>query len=301
MGKELAVRKTLVEVRQETLAEKVAKLFLLSYKGHTRKSYGIDLRQWFQFCGQYQVDPLQARRAHVDGWVSSMETLKPATLARKVTVIRNFYLYAVEEDFMVKSPVPAKDRSLHLPRVSKKSTTWAPDKDEARLLVAAASKRRLRDEVVVKILLHQGLRASELRKLDVKDMWEERGHHVWKLTRKGGKEETQAISPTVVEVIKRYVGSRTTGPLVVNDTGGRMTHRQVMWVVDCAVRAAGTRRFTPHSMRHACATMLLDEGVSLRDVQVYLGHSDPKTTERYDVGRKILDQSPAYALSGIFD
>jgi site-specific recombinase XerD len=307
VGREIARREISVEVREETVAEKVAKLFLLSYKDSTARAYRQGLRSWFAFCRSCGVDPFKARRAHVDAWIKTLGHLRPATLAKHTSAVRNFYTYAIDNnvdedwDFTVKSPVPTSNRRMHLPPVSKRSSTLGPDKDEARLLVKVAARRSLRDELIMKILLHQGLRVSELCALDVRDVWQERGHHVWRLQRKGGKEETQAISPAVVKVLQAYVGTRESGPLVLNNHGDRLKPGRLWQIVKAIVKEARTRRFHPHSMRHACTTMLLDQGVPLRDVQVFMGHSNPDTTQRYDLGRKILDQSPAYALSGVFD
>lgn len=301
MSTEIVIRSTAVGVHA-ALANTVAQLFLLEHRGQTRQAYGTDIRQWFEFCHGYSVDPLKAERAHVAGWIRSMGEARPATLQRKLSAIRNFYMYAVDQNYCDVSPVPFKDKTLHLPKVSKKSVTLGPDASEARRLVEAASARSLRDEVVLKILLHQGLRVSELCALDVQDISRQRGHVAWRLTRKGGAEETQVLAPEVVEVLQRYLRRRKSGPLVLNNAGGRLIRKQINRIVELAVMGAGTRPFSPHGMRHACATLLLDEGVPLRDVQVFLGHADSSTTERYDLGRKIIsDKSPAYALTGVFD
>jgi len=93
----------------------------------------------------------------------------------------------------------------------------------------------------------------------------------------------------------------TTGPVFTGPDGARLTRYQVEWIVECCAKAAGlTKKISPHSLRHACTTMLLDAGVPLRDIQVYMGHANSATTERYDLGRQHLDKSPAYALSGVF-
>jgi len=64
-----------------------------------------------------------------------------------------------------------------------------------------------------------------------------------------------------------------------------------------AALARVPKHITPHSLRHACATLALDAGAELRDVQDLLGHADPRTTRRYDRARNRLDRSPAYAVA----
>jgi site-specific recombinase XerD len=294
-------------------AEQVAALFLMSYKDTTRQAYAVDLRQWFAWCELFDVDPLHARRPHVDAWAihladgaGSARPARPATLARKISSLRNFYAYAVDEGHTTSSPVPAKDKALHLPKVSRKSQTLGPDREEAAALLAAARKRGPRDAAVIAVLLFQGLRVSELCSVDLDDLSVQRGHRVIHLRRKGGEEQDQALAPEAAGAIDAYLEGRgahagSSGPMLLADSGERMTRYHVEWIVESCAKAAGlAKRISPHSLRHACTTILLDQGVPLRDIQVYLGHANSATTERYDLGRQHLDKSPAYALTGVF-
>lgn len=313
-------------------AEQVAALFLLSYKQTTRQAYAVDLRQWFAWCELFDVDPLAARRPHVESWAIRLAAgdgtgtgagagagtgagagrpARPATLARKISSVRNFYVYAVDEGYVQKSPVPAKDKVLHLPKVSRKSQTLGPDREEAAALLAAAAERGARDAAVVTVLLYQGLRVSELCGVDLADLSIQRGHRVVHLRRKGGEEQDQALAPPAAGALDAYLEARAraagvavgdlSGPVLLAGDGERMTRYHVEWIVECCAKAAGIgKRISPHSLRHACTTILLDQGVPLRDIQVYLGHANSSTTERYDLGRQHLDKSPAYALAGVF-
>jgi site-specific recombinase XerD len=311
-------------------AEQVAALFLMSYKDTTRQAYAVDLRQWFAWCELFDVDPLHARRPHVDAWAIHLadgdgksRPARPATLARKISSLRNFYAYAVDEGHTASSPVPAKDKALHLPKVSRKSQTLGPDREEAAALLAAAEKRGPRDAAVIAVLLFQGLRVSELCSVDLDDLSAQRGHRVIHLRRKGGEEQDQALAPEAAGAIDAYLegrGAHAAGsssdaalqawqprqssrsePMLLADSGERLTRYHVEWIVESCAKAAGlAKRISPHSLRHACTTILLDQGVPLRDIQVYLGHANSATTERYDLGRQHLDKSPAYALTGVF-
>lgn len=296
-------------------AEQVAALFLMSYKETTRRAYAVDLRQWFTWCELFDVEPLaEARRPHVDSWAIHLAAdggARPATLARKISAIRNFYAYAVDEGHAAASPVPAKDKALHLPKVSRKSQTLGPDREESSALLAAAEARGSRDAAVIAVLLYQGLRVSELCGVNLEDLSTQRGHRVVRLRRKGGEEQDQAVAPPAAGALDAYLAARaacsadgapaTSGPLLVDADGTRLTRYQIEWIVESCARAAGIgKRISPHSLRHACTTILLDQGVPLRDIQVYLGHANSVTTERYDLGRQHLDKSPAYALTGVF-
>ena len=293
-------------------AEQVATLFLLTYKPTTASAYAVDLKQWFAWCALFDIDPFDAVRAHVDAWTVHLGDggrARPATLARKISAVRNFYAYAVDSGYAAKNPVPAKDKALHLPKVSRKSQTLGPDREESAALLEAAARRGVRDEAVVAVLLYQGLRVSELCGIDVEDLSSQRGHRVVRLRRKGGEEQDQAIAPPAAGCLDAWLAERArasgdvpvSGPVFVGAEGARLTRYQVEWIVESCAQAAGIeKKISPHSLRHACTTLLLDAGVPLRDIQVYMGHANSSTTERYDLGRQHLDKSPAYALSGVF-
>jgi site-specific recombinase XerD len=294
-------------------AAQVADLFLMSYKDTTRKAYAADLRQWFGWCDLFDTDVLQAPRVLVDAWATHLRNesgARPATLARKISALRNFYAFAVDSGYAAATPVPARDKALHLPKVSRVSQTLGPDRAEASAMLAAGAARGPRDAAIVAVLLYQGLRVSELCGIDMGDLSSQRGHRVVRLRRKGGTEQDQAIAPPAAGRIDAWLDHRAVhaggvaagpGPLFVGEGEARLSRYQVEWIVESCARAAGiAKRISPHSLRHACATILLDQGVPLRDVQVYMGHANSATTERYDLGRQHLDKSPAYALTGAF-
>jgi integrase/recombinase XerD len=90
------------------------------------------------------------------------------------------------------------------------------------------------------------------------------------------------------------------GPLFVTSSGRRLSQAYVYRLVRRLARAArlpGADQISPRSLRHAAATAALDDGATLRDVQDFLGHADPRTTRRYDRARGSLDHSPAHRLA----
>jgi site-specific recombinase XerD len=278
----------------------VAKDFINEYRSATKSAYAADLRQFFNYFSLINVGVFDARKPHIIAFIDALrsEGAKPATIKRKVSVIRNFYAYAVEEGHTKTNPVPAKDKRLHLASVSRRSQTLGPDRAESVALLEAAKARGARDYAIMRVLLHQGLRVSELCNLDVSDMRRERGHRVLHLSRKGDVEQDMAVAPDAVWAIDVYLAGRSEGPLFANADGSRMTRYQVRYVVEqCAAAANISKKLSPHSMRHACATLLFDAEKPLRDIQAFMGHANPMTTIRYDLGRNILDRSPAYALS----
>lgn len=282
------------------------------HNGRTRGAYRNDLegrRGWYTFCARHRIDPLTAHRFHIDRWVAELVAaeLRPATIARMASAVRSLYAWAVEQEVITRSPVPARDRSLHLPRVPDQSPALGLDRGEARALLAAARERGARDAAAIGILLYAGLRASELCGLNRADVQPVRGHRTLLVRRKGGEEQRLTLSPAAAMLVDDHLSGRLDAeePLLLAGTRAaswpRMTRQHVAWIVDATRRAAGIGvAITPHGLRHTCATQMLDEEVPLRDVQVFLGHRSPTTTQRYDRGRNNLDCSPAYRINGIF-
>jgi site-specific recombinase XerD len=299
-------------------SERVREAFLLGFNNaNTLDGYRRDLDQWFNFCRSYGTPPLSARRLHVNAYVRWMivnppavsrhrpdpdAPHRPATIARKIAPVRGYYLYAVDEEILTRNPVPGAKR-LNLPAVSRKSQTLGPDQQEAARLLSAARLRSPLDGAVVSLLLHAGLRVSEAISRNRAHLSHQRGHRVLTVLRKGGEEQDLVLAPPAAADIDTYLATREdpTGELFVDDQGEGLDRHQVAYMVETAARAAGlTKQISPHSLRHACATMLLDMEVSLRDVQIFMGHAHSTTTERYDLGREQLDKSPAYKLTGAF-
>ncbi len=126
------------------------------------------------------------------------------------------------------------------------------------------------------------------------------------IIRKGGKRRAVPLAPPTVAALDAYLGERNGGPLFMTEAragrlGGRaLDRRHAARIVQRLARQAGLAkadRLSPHSLRHSAITAALDAGVSLRDVQDYAGHADPRTTRRYDRARHSLDRHATYALA----
>lgn len=290
-------------------AEAVAAAFLMTHRVSTRAAYAADLRQWFEWCARFGLDPLSAHRTHVDGWVARLSTVaRPSTMARKVSSVRSFYAYAASEGYIAASPVPASDTALGLPAVPRAATTPNLDREQIAALLAAAVAHGPRDAAVVALLLFQGLPVSQLCALEIDDLAEQdTGWVLWRGP--AGPGRRQALAPAAAQAVAaclraqgRQPGfSRDGGPpsaaLIVDANGRRLTRYQVEWIVERCGRAAGIEhRVTPHWLRQACTTILLDAGVPLRDIQVFLGHANAFTTQRYGLDPQRADVSPAHTV-----
>ena len=252
-------------------------------------------------CNAMSLDPLEARRAHVDAWARKLAELDgrtPATVARKLTAVSGFYRYAVNEDVVARNPVAAVRR----PKVGSDTQSTGLDREELASLIAAARNAGPRTHALVLLLALNGLRISEALGADSSDLDTERGHRVLRITRKGGKKSTIPLAPRTSEALDAYLGERNAGPLFSTSTGGRLDQpaawRTLRRLAATAVPAKAAS-LHPHDLRHAFVTLSLDAGASLRDVQDAAGHADPRTTRRYDRARYNLDRHPTYALAGL--
>jgi site-specific recombinase XerD len=279
-------------------AERLAAAFLLSHHGRTREAYARDLAQFTGWCAHHGLDPLAVRRVHVDGYVEQLtaDGVAPSSIVRKLAALSGFYAYGVDEEVVARNPVTRVRR----PKVGENVQSTGLSQQEAGRLLAAAEAHSPRAAVVVGLLLFCGLRVSELCGARVADLGHERGHRILTVTRKGGRRQKMVVPPRVVDTVDRYLDGRADGPLVATATG-RPLDRHAIWrllrtlAADALPHLAGS--IHPHDLRHACATLSLDAGASLRDVQDLLGHQDSRTTRRYDRARYSLDRSPSHRLA----
>jgi site-specific recombinase XerD len=279
-------------------AERVAAAFLLSHRGQTRHAYTRDLTDFFGWCAERGVPVLAARRPHLDAYVESLRAggAKPATVARRLSAVTGMYQYAVDEELIARSPATRVRR----PRVGDNVQSTGLSADEAHTLLTAADADGTRSALVSQLLLLCGLRVSEVCSARVEDLSSERGHRVLTVTRKNGFLQTMVLAPRTVATLDAYLDGRTAGPLVATATGRAMDRHAVWRLLRKLARRSLPHladRLHPHDLRHACATLALDAGATLRDVQDLLGHADPRTTRRYDRARHSLDRSPTYALA----
>jgi site-specific recombinase XerD len=221
-------------------------------------------------------------------------------VARKLSATAGFYRYAVDEDVIGRNPAAAVRR----PRVGDESQSTGLDRNELTALIEAARLDAPRSAALVLLLALNGLRVSEALNASAGDLDTERGHHVLRIVRKGGKRAIVPLAPRTAEAIATYLGGRVDGPLFVTRSG-RSLDQAAVWrllrrlAISAVPAKAGS--IHPHDLRHAFVTLALDAGASLRDVQDAAGHADPRTTRRYDRARYNLDKHPTYALAGFVD
>jgi site-specific recombinase XerD len=265
-------------------------------RGLTRDAYALDLRQFTTWCRISSLNLFAVRRADIEGFARDLETRgrARATVTRRLCTIAGFYKYAVEEELLEHSPAAHVRR----PRLDYESHATALDRNELGALLVAAGIGSALEHALMSLLALNGLRVSEATGADVEQLGSERGHRTLTITRKGGKVVTIPLAPRTARAIDLAVGERTDGPVFVAGDGRRLDRHGAGRIVRKPARRAGiTKKVSPHTLRHAFITAVLDAGVPLRDVQEAASHADPRTTMRYDRARGSLDRHATYIVA----
>ncbi|HJN72296.1 MAG TPA: tyrosine-type recombinase/integrase [Myxococcota bacterium] len=168
--------------------------------------------------------------------------------------------------------VPRPKRGVFLPRV--------PTREEVLAMAAVTTNDKHR--LVILLLYASGMRVSELVGLRVGDV--DLSRLQLRIRRgKGRKERVALLSPMLTDTLREQThGRHPESPVIPSNAGGALTARSIQKVVGRAAAAGGVEgKVTPHSLRHAFATHLLEQGSDLAVIQVLLGHADLRTTMRY--------------------
>ena len=295
--------------------ELLAAAWLASLRAaRTRRAYAGDVQGWLGWLAERGTDVLDAGRVHVDLWAAAQQDrgAEASSVRRRLSALSSFYRYCAAHDLVDRIPTAGVAR----PGVDPDYTaTIGLDRDQARALVAAADAdpgpQAPRTAAVVRLLLHNGLRVDEVCAADVVDLGTDAGHRVLRVVRKGARKARIPLTPATVAALDAYLADRAcrcglgdarqlAGPLLATASGGRLRQGYLWELVRRLARDAGIEawdQLSPHCLRHSAITFALDAGATLRDVQDYAGHKDPRTTRRYDHARDSLDRNAAYAVA----
>ncbi|GBC60154.1 site-specific tyrosine recombinase XerD [Desulfonema ishimotonii] len=283
----------------EALAEQYLTCLLVE-KGLARKTleaYHSDLERYFEFLRQQGVPTLSENDTPlILTHLMRLEEggMSPRSRARHLVSLRGFYKFLVQETLLSRDPVSRID----LPRTGLRLPDILSVDETKRLLSMpdTSNPRGLRNAAMLEVLYGAGLRVSELVSLKLREVNTEAGFI--KLMGKGAAERLVPIGWPAKEKILLYLGSARpllskgkTSPYLFLARPGHPMTRQGFWkLLKKYAETAGIRKtISPHSLRHAFASHLLEGGADLRAIQVMLGHADISTTQIYThVARKRL-------------
>ena len=206
--------------------------------------------------------------------------------ARLLSCLRGFYQYLVRENQLQENPTQFIDN----PTIGRPLPKSLSEQDVERLLKAPDTEAAigLRDRTMLEVLYACGLRVSELVGLQLSDMNLRQG--VIRVMGKGNKERLVPLGEEAIGWIERYLQKSRPelvavahSDIVFPSTRGQQMTRQTFWhrIKHWASVAGIEKPLSPHTLRHAFATHLLNHGADLRVVQLLLGHSDLSTTQIY--------------------
>ncbi|PKB73352.1 MAG: hypothetical protein BZY75_02320 [SAR202 cluster bacterium Io17-Chloro-G7] len=303
--------------------------FLRGQKGLTENTvriYLADISSFRQFLVEYGMDPLAMDRFMVRNYMAWLATVgkKPrgyesagngsarygsadgskakrqkdngegfarVSMSRKLTVLRSFYRYLVQQGLFQSTPVPS-GRSFRI-KVEKPLPGFMGKQEVGRLLEAPNTNGPIgiRDRAILEILYSCGVRLAEIHGLDIPDV--QLGRRELLVRGKGAKERwvvfgkpTEAALLLYLQEGRPHLAGGSADPknraLFLNRYGVRLSRRSIEKLVQQYASQAGTRGGVhPHTLRHTFATHMLEGGADLRIIQELLGHSSPTTTQIY--------------------
>jgi integrase/recombinase XerD len=254
---------------------------------HTLQAYKSDLQRFAVFCTLLDSSLLAAQVSTLQHYLAERHDrqFEPRSTSRALSSMRRFYKYLHQQHLRPDNPLS----QVRNPKLGRALPDTLSERDVEMLLEAPvlSDPIQYRDRVMLEVLYAAGLRVSELVSLRLAQVNLRQG--VIRVLGKGNKERLVPLGEQAVEWLQRYVnGDRAlllTGPsdvLFPSLRGVEMT-RQTFWhrIKFYAKVAAIEVPLSPHTLRHAFATHLLNHGADLRVVQMLLGHSDLSTTQIY--------------------
>ena len=244
---------------------------------NTITSYRGDLEQFSRFLKGRNL--LQVSEENLFAFLGSSKG-RASSAARRVSTLKRFYRYCLRERRIAADPTLKLDPPKRTPRFPKSLS----EGDVEALLAApdAATPLGLRDRAMLETLYATGLRVSELVTLKTFEVNLDAG--VVRVVGKGSKERLVPLGEEAVHWVSTYLKQRKGSSHAVFLTGrGAGMTRQAFWhlIRRYGGRAIPGKKLSPHVLRHAFATHLINHGADLRVVQLLLGHADISTTQIY--------------------
>jgi len=257
---------------------------------NTLMAYRRDLQmtaQWLDKRSQGQMALLQADN---DALIEFMVQRKSAGVsdkssARWLSTLRGFYRYMIFNQRLVDDPT----QKLEHPKLGRSlPSSLSPTQVEALLAAPDVTNALgLRDRTMLEMLYASGLRITELVTLELANVNQRQG--VVRVIGKGNKERLVPTGENALDWLSRYLRDARLsllpagGSVLFPSRLGRVMTRQTFWhaIKKYALQAGIQKNISPHTLRHAFATHLVDNGADLRAVQMMLGHSDLSTTQIY--------------------
>ena len=253
---------------------------------NTLSAYGSDLKQfdkWLEAKELFNVEQQDINQFFV---YRKQQGMSKRSVARILSSLKRFYGYLLREGLIQSDPCELIDA----PRLAPALPESLSENDVESLLQAPeiVSALGFRDRAMLELLYATGLRVSELVELSFQQVNFRQG--CLRVVGKGEKERLVPVGEEAMDWLERYLnqarpmilGARQSDYLFVTNRGSSMTRQGFWHIIKRYANQAGIdKHLSPHTLRHAFATHLLNHGADLRVVQLLLGHSDLSTTQIY--------------------
>ena len=235
----------------------------------TVEAYRYDLELFCKFLGSHDDKPMDGAHDEIRAFIArESKRHHPNTVRRRLATIKSFYRYLMREELISHNPA----RSILVPKHHQSLPRFLTEREVEQIF--NNHFRCPRDRIILELLYDEGLRISELARLNVEDIDFER--KTIRVNGKGNKQRIAFLGDRLAALLKAYVDKAASGPLIRSiRTGKRLGVRYLRMIVQHYAKT------NPHTLRHSFATHMLDRGANLRAVQELLGHASLSTTQIY--------------------
>ena len=250
---------------------------------NTVSSYRNDIKSFLLWIDKNSSNPLSINDSDANNYISKLfrDGLKSSSVNRKISSIKSFYTFLQKKKIIMKSPIA----DIVMPKQEKYLPVSMSEEEVERLLNSPDLNIEIerRDKAIIELLYATGMRISELTNLKLTDI--DINRSVLKVFGKGSKERLVPFGEKAAESISLYLKDRKdlkSKEIFLSNRGTKISRGAFWQRIKIYIKRENLKiSISPHTLRHAFATHLLNRGADLRSVQILLGHSDLSTTQIY--------------------
>lgn len=255
---------------------------------NTLAAYKTDLKLFSKWINQKDKTLLSCESSDVSSYLADrlVRGISARSSARFLSSLKRYYVFAVREGKLISDPAA----NIDAPKLGQSLPSTLSESDVERLLSAPDTGAALgfRDRAMLELMYASGLRVSELVGLKLSEINFRQG--LVRITGKGNKDRLVPVGEDALTWMSDFIhdwrldilGERKTDFVFPTNRGTGMTRQAFWYIIKRYVAKVGIKaKISPHTLRHAFATHLLNHGADLRVVQLLLGHSDLSTTQIY--------------------
>jgi len=255
------------------------------YSKKTYLNYKLDLEKFISHLIKIKINNINSITPdNIQQYINSLnrQGLSSSSLSRKASSVRSFFLFLTRKKLLTINP----SRNILTPKINNKLPNVLTVAEINQLCsIPSLTYSSKRDRAMIELMYSSGLRLSETTSLNIKSLNIADG--ILSVVGKGNKQRYLPIGRHAIKALKIWLDVRSTeyadeDALFLNKYGKRLSNRAVQQRIDYWVKRLGLNsKVSPHTLRHSCATHLLESSGDLRAVQEFLGHEDISTTQVY--------------------